>query len=58
MANTDFDNLKHFQNPRHVLLTKSSMLSSCDDIGTDSTNTTITETYSDNDQQPIDVLLT
>ena len=44
------------------------MLYSCDDIGTassnknitetDYANTTITETYFDNDQQPMDVVLT
>ena len=44
------------------------MFSSCDNIGTtsanktitetDYANTTITEIYSDNDQQPMDVLLT
>ena len=58
MANLDFDHLKHLQNPGHLSLTKSSMLSSCDNIGTDYSNTTITETYSDNDQQTMDVSLT
>ena len=58
VANPYFNNLKHLQNPGHLLLTKSSILYSCDEIGTDSANTTITETHSDNDQQPIDVILT
>ena len=49
---------KLIQNPGHLLLTKSSILYSCDEIGTDSANTTIAETHSDNDQQPIDVILT
>ena len=58
VANLDFGHLKHLQNPGNLSLTKSNMLSSCDNIGTDYSNTTITETYSDNDQQPMDVLLT
>ena len=58
VANIGFDNLKHLQKPGHLFLTKSRMLSSYDNIGTASANTTITETNSDNDQQPMDVLLT
>ena len=58
MANLDFDNLKHLQNPGYLSLTKSSMLSPCDIIDTASDNTTSTETYSDIDQQPMDVVLT
>ena len=46
------------QNPGHLSLTKYIMLYSCDDIVTDYANTTITETYSDNYQQPMDVVLT
>ena len=57
VANPYFDHLKHLQNPGHLSLTKSIMLYSCDDIGTVSANTTITETYSDNYQKPMDVLL-
>ena len=48
VANPYFNNLKHLQNPGRLLMTKSSILYSCDDIGTASANTTITETYSDN----------
>ena len=58
VANPYFKNLKHLQNPGHLLLTKSSILYSCDDIITASANTTITETSSDNDQQPMDEVLT
>ena len=58
VTNPYFDNLKHLLNPGHLLLTKSSMFSSCDNIGTSSSNTTITEIYSDNDQQPMDKVLT
>ena len=58
VAKLDLNNLKHLQNPGHLLLTKSSMFYSRDNIGTDYANTTITETYSGNDQQPMDVVLT
>ena len=44
MANPDFENLKHLQNPGHLSLTKYIMLYSCDDIDNASANTTITET--------------
>ena len=63
-----FDNIKNLQNPGHSSLNKSSMFSSCDNIGsasanttiteTDYANTTITETYSDNDQHHMDIVLT
>ena len=56
MENPYFNNLKQLKNPGHLLLTKSSILYSCDDIGTASSNTTITETYSDNYQQSMDVV--
>ena len=58
VANIGFDNLKHLQKPGHLLLTKSRMLSSYDNIGTASANITSTEIYSNIDQQPMDVLLT
>ena len=57
MANPYFDHLKHLQNPGHLSLTKSSMLSSHDNIGTDYANKTITETDHNTDQQPMDVVL-
>ena len=58
VANPYFNNLKHLQNPGHLLLTTSSILYSCDGIGTASANKTITEINSDNDQQPMDLVLT
>ena len=58
VANPYFYNLKHLLNPGHLLLTKYIMLYSCDNIGTASTNTNITEINSDNYQQYMDVLLT
>ena len=58
VANLYFNHLKHLQNPGHLSLTKPSMLSSCDNIGTASSNTTITENYSDNDHQLMYVVLT
>ena len=57
VANPYFDNLKHFQNPGHLLLTKSSKLSYCDNIGTDYANKTITKTDHNTDQQPMDAVL-
>ena len=48
VVNPYFNNLKHLQNPGRLLMTKSSILYSCDDIGNASANTNTTETYSDN----------
>ena len=58
VANPYFNNLKHLQNPGHLLLIKSSILYFCDDIDTTYANATTIETYSDNYQQPMDVVLT
>ena len=58
VANPYFNCLKHLQHPGHLLLNKSIFLHFCDDIGTASANTTITEINYDNDQQHMDVVLT
>ena len=57
MENPDFDNLKHLQNSGHLSLTKYSMFSSRDNIGTAYGNKNIIETDHNNDQQPMDVVL-